>query len=292
MYIGNINTKNKVIQWLNEYYHSNNTKLPCIILHGSHGNGKTYLVELLAKQFKVDIYKITADDVATQQNIKDCIQRLNLRKLDGSTEKIILLDSIEEFKSTSCINKIVQCAHHPVICTTSKYYQPTNFAFKFKNIPVYKPYPNKLYDLLEQQNTNLTNEQLHHIAQHSPSIRSALNSLHTGEPNTLIDPNNNILGLMRQLPKRAIKQDMNLTDILIISKKINCFTEEGQQIYSRFCIFNADIKIKFKGAIDSFVINNMLEPIEKVQWFTNNKISTKQVKQKEQPKKDNILDYF
>jgi len=260
-YIGNTDNVDRLTNWLNDYYHSKHNKTPnYAVLHGTSGNGKTFLVYCLSKTFQVDVYKITSDD-----DINNAIQCLNLQPLDGSLKKIVLVDSVDEFKNKSNIYNIDKVCRHPIIYTCINY--PPQELRHGLTIEIQKPFTTELYDFLKTQPHNLTDQQLLTIARDSPSVRSAINSLHTGIVTKHTQPHTNIFNIKNNLLQRALQQDLTLPLLLTLNKNANYYTPATYKVLQRFCVFDVSLRVAYKSTIDSFIVNNMLEPIESLTWF-------------------------
>jgi len=295
MYIGNEEQLNKLIVWLNTYLYHRPKEF--YILHGDHGNGKTLMVEHLAKKFKVDLCKVTCEDVKGKDNLNSCIKQINLCNLNGfGNKKIILLDDIEEFNNNT-ISKILDISIYPVICTTLKY--PTDtYSMKYKRLEIKRPRTSQILRILKihQKETgigkNLKEEQLEYIAKESPSVRSAINSLYTGIVTKHIKPHNNIPKIKKQLVQRELTQNIDRTLLRVLTKNMHCYNENTYKVFNRFCIYDFDLMVRFKESIDSFKVNNMIEPIEHIKWlYYKQKEIVKKEKQikkeekKQEPKK-------
>jgi len=117
-FIGNEDTKISLTDWLNVFFHSKTKKTKnYAILYGQSGNGKTTLVYSLADLFKVDVYKITADEISSKEDLNLCKQSLNLQKLGGSLKKIVLVDDLNEFSNKRIITELHRICNHPIIYT-------------------------------------------------------------------------------------------------------------------------------------------------------------------------------
>jgi len=280
MYVGNKESKTKLIQWLKEFYTSRQKKTPnYAVLHGPPGNGKTYLVEYLAKIMKLNIHKVTPDD-----NIKDFLKTINICKLDDlHTKKIILIDSLDDFSNTYIHNIDIVCKY-PIIYTSIKY--PPESLRNGLILSIKKPFTTELFDYLKikqkELNFNYSDSLLLQIAEQSPSVRSAVNSLYTGIPQQTIYPDTNILTIKKSLVSRSLKQDIDIPLLHALTK--NGIFSNNLQVLKQFADYDVLLRIKYKQSIDNYLVNNMLPPIETLKWYNEQKKPKKQVKEIKQKK--------
>jgi len=298
MYVGDINQVNKLVKWLNDYYHSKQNDTPkFVILHGPTGNGKTLLVYKLAERFKVDVYRITSEDVSTKQTLSDTLQRINLCSIDGNqTKKIVLIDDIQDFSNHTYI-KILDISMHPVMITSDKYLSPNiteNIKHKFFQLEIKKPLPSQIFKIIKtvQQEQkigiNLTDQQLETIARESKSARGAINALYTGQIQHLT-PQPSILDIRRQLPKRELTKDIDIPLMVSLTKTQHCYDTDTLDVYNRFCEFDFCLRGKFYQKIDKEIVNLIPEPIEQIKWIKQEKKKQKKFKsKKEEPPKQSI----
>ena len=280
MYIGNIDSKTALIKWFKEFFNSKTTKTPkYAVLHGPPGNGKTHLVEYLAQAMHLNIHKLTADD-----NIKDFLQTMNICKLDDLyTKKIILIDSIEDFKGNSIYN--IDICNYPIIYTSLSY--PPEEIRHGLILPITKPTSSKLFELLKEKQKTMNikhpDNVLLKIAEESQSVRSAINSLYTGIVQKTSYPNTNILDIKRDLVNRALQQDIDINLLHTITKTGNFYN--NLPILKQLALYDISLKVKYNPSIDHFLINNMPAPIESLTWI---KQENKKYQKKPKPKPKSI----
>ena len=287
-FIGNETQIAKLTKWLNDYFHSKTNKTPdYAVLYGTSGNGKTALVYCLASAFDVDVYKITSNST-----INESIQSLNLQQLDGKSKKIILVDDYNEIKNKSQLLKIPSITNFPVIFTNNLY--PPEELRSGLTLEIKKPRSSQLLALLQTKPHNLTPTQLLTIARDSISVRSALNSLHTGLVNKSVSPNINILDIKRNIVQRGLKQNLTPLLLRVLYKNMNCYTPAGLKCLDYIAAWDAEFKIKYKPTIDSFIINNSPAPLESLAYLTNKTPSKNQKPSKPKPIKPthNDIDSF
>jgi len=287
---GNGKSKAILISWLDEFFHSknNNTKMFAVII-GRTGNGKTSLVQALAEEYNVDLYRITVEDIFSSKDFNTCIKCLNLEKLEGKNAKIILFDDFYELPFKSKIVSLCQekICKYPIILTMDKYPEEE----ELRNgliVKLKKPLTSDLVELLKENqkelNVNYSEKELYQIAVKSPSVRSAINSLFTGVAIERDNPKPSLLDKRNLIVQRALNKDLNRYPnepylLSSLTKNMNCFNGSGFKVLKRFAIFDYYITTKYL-AIDKFLVNNMLEPIEEVKWF--------KFKKKEKPKQKKV----
>jgi len=284
MYEGNEYTVNRLNKWLEEYYHSKTNNTPKLaVLYGTSGNGKTELVYHLAKLFKVDVFKITSEDISTKENLNKTLQCINICSFDTThLHKIVLIDDIQDFSNNTYI-KIIDISMHPVIATSDKYISNT-FPCKYFQMEIKKPLTSQIVKILKQQSmsSKYTDTQLEYFAKESSSVRSAINALYTGQLQTLTKPQPSILNIRIQLAQRGLQKDLDIPLIKILTKNQHCYDEDTCKVFNRFATFDNNLKAKFYQTIDKDLINLVPEPIEKIKWIKNSKPKYK--KEKPKPK--------
>jgi len=299
MYIGNKEEKAKTIKWLNEYFHSktNKTKDYCV-LYGEPGNGKTFLVYHLATKFKVEVHRITADEVTSKKELNDKLKCLNICSLDGQhTKKVILIDDLEDFKFKANICKITDICNYPIFYTSLEY--PPDTLRSGLTLEIKKPSTPDLFKLLKlkqkEMKTGITlkDEKILQIAKESPSVRSAINSLYTGIVNKSMNPNTNLYKLKKQIKQRDLQEDLISSKhreiFNTLSKRLNCYTPKTYKIIDSFATYDFLFKGHYYSTIDKFLINNTSIQIEDISWFKfEKKKPKKNQKEPQQPKKKEI----
>jgi len=283
MYVGNTDSKNKLIKWLKEFYNGRQKDTPkYAVLHGPPGNGKTYLVETLAQSMKLNIHKLTPDD-----NFKEFLQTVNICKLDDlDTKKLILIDSLKEFNNTYFQDLEIVYINYPIIYTSTEY--PSEKLRKGLILPIEKPPSTAIMSLLKEKqktiNKSYTDHQLLQLAEQAPSVRSAFNSLYTGIPQTTIYPDTSIYDIFKSLKSRCLKQDIDISLLHSLTKNINCYTDAGFKVLEQFAEYDYRLKVQFEQSIPKFEVNNMTAPLEQINWLKKEKKSKKQSKP-QSPKK-------
>ena len=289
---GNGKSKTLLISWLDGFFHSKNNKTkPFAVIIGRTGNGKTSLVQALAEGYNVDLYRITVEDILSSKDFNTCVKSLNLEKLDGKNAKIILFDDFYELPFKSKIVSLCQekICKYPIILTMDKYPEEEELR-RGLLVTLKKPLTSDLVELLKEKQkkleVNYSEKELFQIAVKSPSVRSAINSLFTGVAIERDNYKPSLLDKRNLIVQRDLKEHLNRHQdkpylLSSLTKNINCFTDSGFKILRRFAIFDYTILGKFLP-VDKFLVNNMLEPIEELEWFESKE------KKKEKPKREEV----
>ena len=292
-----INKKKILTDWLDEFFHSKNNKTKKFtVIYGRSGNGKTALVQALAETYNVDLYRITAYDLIGSCNFNNCVKSLNLEKIDGKKSKIVLFEDFYEIRYFR--GRIIELLESnickfPIIITMDRYPNEDTLRTGLC-LELGKPLTSELVELLRKKQKelgfNYSDDILRKIAIESYSVRSAFNSLFTGDTIKRNNPNPSLFDLYNQLLQRRLQQDIRFVSnkpylITTIVNRMNCYTDEGLKILHRFTIFDHSVRVKYLS-IDKFLVNNMKEPIENLKLMKNT--NTKQIKKKSKKIKQQI----
>jgi len=316
-FIGNLDVKNAITEWLNTWYHKGYSGLPLYaILFGGTGNGKTLLPTLLAKMFGVELVRITPYDIGSMNDVHDFVKTINNMTLDGDAYKLILIDDIDELDSRYqvCLFEEANKSKFPIIFTSTSYSLPSGSIDKSlkrqtvdtkKNIKrmellkIEKPLTMDLVDHIRKKakdmNVVVSEDQLYDIAQKSLSVRSAEMSLYNFSINTTVNPLQTRREIIRSIGKRTLTEPINRSNIDSIFKAIKGYNKDAFRVKNQFANFDYRIRTKFEE-IEPFFVNEMIEPIEnvKLQYNYENKERVKESehisipKQEEEKKKEEV----
>lgn len=282
-FIGNHKQIKVLVDWLNICYHEPTTETSnyCIV-YGPPGNGKTLLVELLAKEFSVELFKITPLD---STGILDIIKSVNIKTFDGTNHKLILVDDLDEFPSrvTKQLIKIAEISNHPIIytCKVVPAYQDAFVNGSLKDIKerliwIRKPLTSEILDYLKSI-SNLPIETLDKIARESKSVRSAVLSIQNQSVNDLTNPTDSLIDTFRKLNNRCIDKVFNRYDITKVFNSIKGYDKDALRVMAKFAEFDFRATCKFED-IDPVFLNEMAEPIEKVEFENKKKNNSNKIK--------------
>jgi len=256
-------TKKQVVNWLNEFFHKKTEKTkPYCILHGTSGNGKTILPKLLAEEFDAELFYICPLDIQNNTDLNNIIKSLNTQSLTHR-KKIIHVDDVDEFHYNYKSKLVETISIYPVIytCNLIKGFSE-DFGTNGLRVFMRKPITSEILKFLETI-SDLPIETLDNIARNSKSMRSAVLSTYTGELNELRHPTVSMKEFLWNVKKRDIDDVLNRGKISYIFKSIRGYDSDALKVMNRFADFDYRCRVKFEE-IDSYIVNNMIEPIEKI----------------------------
>jgi len=267
---------------LNNYFDEKTGKIKnYCILHGTSGCGKTYLVKLLAKEYKMDLLHITPLDINSNEDMNNFIKSVNITALFGNKVKLILVDDIKEYISVyrKELYKIGMegKSNHPIIYTSRNLSKiPYDFMssglndFR-KGIKILRPTENDMYEYLKTFDSDLPDDNIRKIAKESKSVRSAVLSLQNSSVNDMINPVQTNYEILNSIKKRDLQEDLDISMIYYTFNSIRGYDRNSLKVMFRFADFDWRIN-KYKRTllysqdpIDKFFVNNMIEPIEEVE---------------------------
>ena len=289
--LGNQETISVLVDWLNIYYHQPTKEIPnYAILFGSTGNGKTYIPTVLAKEFGVERFRITVDDIKSNEDFNQIIKSINMATLDGAKHKLILVDDVDAFQSKyqTRLFEIGKISKNPVIYTSSTFSLPFNASDFMKEkwaefikdslkkvarspegriiwsklLKIEKPTVDDLFGYLKSI-SKLPDDTLRMIAEKSKSVRSAVLSTYNIAINDLTDGIATKGDLLKSITKRQLDEPLTRENIDFIFKAIRGYDDNAFKVMKKFADFNYRIKAKYEE-IDPIFVNEMEEPIEKI----------------------------
>jgi len=313
-FIGNKQAVMDIIQWLNEFYHKKvsticphcsfpiiselNENIYCpnckksfsyhrkvyAIIYGNTGCGKTYLIKQLAKEFNVNLLRITPIDIENGKSIRDLQKSLNITSLDGDNNKLILIDDVDDYKSNlkKQFFNLTEISEHPIVFVKRTF--PSSLERGNNGgalvIELKKPITKELLGYL-QTISNLPEDKLEEIARSSPSFRSAVISAKTSMVNDLIVPYKSKYQKLKDVKERKFDEPLNRKNIKWLFNCIRGADEDAYQFMENLARFDYLIRYKYME-IDPFILNSL--PIN----YDNIKLEqrfTETPQKKQQPKK-------
>lgn len=287
-FIGNEETVKIIGDWLSAYYNNpKNVSNKYAIIFGNSGNGKTFLVSILAKLYRVELFYITPDDVTNELDANNIYKSINLKTLDNTTNKLILIDDVDEITESSfkeLMFSVPKMSIYPVIYTSKSYYLQKEFidgslkkivldnkghVKKTELLKVVKPLTSILEEYLKRKaeriGVKVSDEVLHDIALNSKSVRSAELSLYNQVVNDVLNPEKTKYELLKSISARKLQEPLTRENINMIFKSIKGYDENALRVMLKFAEFEYRIRVKNED-IDPLFVNEMIEPLEKVKF--------------------------
>jgi len=263
-FVGNKEAISKIINWLNACYHNEIRETNYVVLQGVSGNGKTELVLLLAKSFDVALFRITPSDIENQQDLNDFIKSVNITTLEGKKHKLILIDDLDDYskENQKKLFELPLVSKHPIIYACKTTYFDKDFLKNGMYVKLKKPLTSELMEHLKTI-SDLPEDKLKEIALESKSFRSAILSVKNASVNELLNPNITKRESLRSINDRKLMEPINRENINFIFKSIKGYDKNALLVMLRFADFDYRIKAKFEE-IEPYLVNKMIEPIEKV----------------------------
>lgn len=273
-FIGNKSVTFKITKWLNDFF-SKSTNIKYCILYGASGCGKTTLVKLLAEEYKIDLLNVTPSDINNKDDMNNIIKSVNITSLDGSKYKLILIDDIDEYQ-LSYRKKLYEIglekkSINPIIYTSHSLQLSRDFTREALRIKLLRPQTRDLFNYLKTLNkNNLSDDILMNLSKESKSVRSAVLSLYNSSINEMVHPVQTKYEKLNSIKKRNLQDNLDYPMIRYVCDSIRGYDKDALKVMYRFAEFDWMIN-KYRNItqypqdnIDTFFVNNMIEPIEKV----------------------------
>lgn len=288
-YIGNYETVKALNNWLQQHFDTfcnGEPKLepkPYVILHGSSGNGKTFLIECLAHDYNLDFLRFTADDFG---NVNTLEKSINLQSLNSDKQKLILFDDIEDIKNKRRLYKMWETSRYPIVYITNDLGELDNdFKENGLILKIKRPLNFEIKQLLEKKLKELIIEckDVDEIASQSVSVRTALQGLLMDCIIVKKHPNNNIYRLVNLMAQRLLNEDIGWYTILNAFKNIKGIDIKSYKLMSKFAEMDYVTHVEHFGnkeILFDFLFFNFLKDIELVKPTFEEKKKTNNKKSK------------
>jgi len=276
----NTNAKTKLVKWINEYIDNKHNKF--LVLYGQSGNGKTFLIKLLAKEAGMEVFLIEPENITSMEDLNNILKGIN----SAFDERLILIDDFDLFKKTyrKKLEEIPEISRYPVVFTSSTWVYNSTFLKDAVVIKLKKPLTSELRQFLVKLGADY--DLAEKIASESKSIRSAVLSLQNKTVNELTRDLQTRRDVLEDLKSRKLEEKVNRKSVEWIFESIRGYDRSALQLMLELAEYDYKIKANFQE-IDEFVVNNMSAPIEKVelkQRFKNNNKKNKPVIKMKSPK--------
>lgn len=310
--LGNQDTIEILVDWLNIYYHQPTKEISnYAVLFGSTGNGKTYIPTVLAKEFGVERFRVTADDIESSEDINQILKSINMATLDGAKHKLILIDDIDMYHTRyqTKLFEVGKISKNPVIYTSSTYILPSDFLkgslkkviknaegriLRSELLKIKKPAISDLYNYLKSI-SKLPDDTLMNIAEKSKSVRSAVLSTYNLAINDMTECMTTKWELLKSITKRQLEEPLTRDNIGFVFKAIRGYDQNAFDVMLQFSNFDYRLKPEFyrrkkskviEIEIDPMFVNEMKKPIEKIKlsYPKFERINNTQKKEYEQKK--------
>jgi len=277
-FVGNEIQVHKICNWLNKLYHNEKNDISnYAIIHGFSGNGKSFLVELLANDFNVELFKITPFELNSETNLNNFIKSINIKTLTGKKNRLIFIDDFDEFdwKYRKKLYDIPDISIYPVIYSTKTFSIDKNFYQFYKKaltISLSKP---RMGDMIKYIKNKLPfyydKTKVEQILKESNSFRSAVLSVYNMSVNNLTNPTVSKQSFISSVNRKVTNKNLTSNDVKLIFDSIRGYDINSMKVMMKFAEFDYRLKGKFERtegesypAIDKFFVNNMKEPINKI----------------------------
>jgi replication-associated recombination protein RarA len=254
----NTNAKTKLVKWINEYIDGKHNKF--LVLYGQSGNGKTFLIKLLAKEAGMEVYTIEPENITSIEDLNNVIKGIN----SAFDERLILIDDFDLFKKKYMkkLEEIPEISNYPVVFTSSAWVYNSTFLKDAVVIKLKKPLTSELRQFLIKLGADY--DSADKIASESKSIRSAILSL---QNNAINDLTRNLLtrsDKLQKLNSRKFEEKINRQSIKWLFESIRGYDDSSLKLMLELAEYDYKIMANFQE-IDEFIVNNMSSPVEKVQ---------------------------
>ena len=298
-FIGSFNQIDALMYWLNIRYGAksqpkhwfdafNPNDFKFVLILSDSGNGKSYLVELLSKDFNVELFTITSSNLINENDMNNFIKSINMQTLDGR-KKIIFIDDLDEFsiKYKKKLIEIKELSVYPIIYTSTLYINLGNIntekqnkntnkqSFTYLNdgfiVKLHKPLASELEKFLKEKSlTDISDDIIKKISLESKSVRSAINSLINYSVNELVEPHKTFRDLVNDTKHRKLSKPLNTKLLNVLVNSIKDYSDDSKKLLFRLAEFdylmNRNWSQVGRRDIHQFIVNNMKENVENLEY--------------------------
>jgi len=294
----NFNTVSTLAKWIENYYFEpDKVKHNYAILIGSSGNGKSYLCELLANSFNIELFRVTPNDITSKEDLYDIIKSVRIKTLSGKQHKLILIDDFDDYQKVykNGLIEIGTLSCYPVIYTLKSYpYGLKEFAnnsLKNNNRFLYVNKPLKS-DLMQHFSGKLSDEELEDLIEKSVSFRGVMLGI-TGGANELIEAEENVFQVLNSMKKRELNNPIDRKNVKLFFDSVKGDKGSGKNILMvRQALNEYSYRTHVQHeTIDPWEINNAETPFEKVSFtpvFRKRKNRNNNIKKEKKTRKKKL----
>ena len=181
----------EIKNFIEEFYLGNltKTKKKAIILHGTHGIGKTTMAQVIALETGSEIFELNASDIRNKTSLNEILKPATEQQSLIGKRKIILIDEVDGISSTesrgiSELISIIDASPYPVIITANDVWNKklSPLRKKAKMIKLkevdYRAIKNILMGILKKEGKFLDSDVLNEISINARGdMRAAINDL-------------------------------------------------------------------------------------------------------------------
>lgn len=262
------------------------------IIYGDSGNGKTCICEYFAEKMDLELFRFTPVDIENEKDYYNIVKSVNADTF-SEKRKLVVIDDIDDFsaKYAKRLKKeLVEISKYPVVFTCSEKPKYSEFTKQSILVRVMKPLVSEIVKhLRETLDVSLSDDELREIVQKSTSFRSAVLSAQSSMVNDLLIPYQTKYEILRDIKNRKLKEPLTRQNIWWIFNSIRGVDDNAYAVLRKFAEFDYLIRTKHIE-IDSFVVNNLREPIDKITWKQHYRFrkNNNWGKKKKEPKVDKI----
>lgn len=268
--------------WFDEF---NPQHFKFALITADSGNGKTYLGELLSKDFNVELFNINPANLINDDDMNNFFKSINMQTLDNR-KKLIFIDDLDEFPSKyrKKLIDLKEISRFPIIYTSTLYMKDIGMIDTKKQsrnkkrksfiylkdgfiVKIHKPLSSELQKFLEKKSLDKVPENVvEKIANDSKSVRSALHSLINYSVNELVEPHKTFRDLVNDVKHQRLGKPLDNTLLKILVGSINDYSNDAKKVMFRCADFDYWINRKWnevgRKTIHPFIVNHLNEPLE------------------------------
>jgi len=269
--------------WFDEF---NPQHFKFALITSDTGNGKTYLGELLSKDFNVEMFNINSSNLVNDDDMNNFFKSINLQTLDNR-KKLIFIDDLDEFslKYRKKLIELKTISRFPIIYTSTSYMKDIGMIDTKKQsrnkkrksfiylkdgfiVKIHKPISSEIKKFLQKKAFNdIPEDVIEKIANESKSVRSAINSLINYSVNELVEPHKTFKDNVNDIKYQRLDKPLDNTLLKVLFDSINGYNDDAKKVMFRCADFDYWMNRKWNEVgrrhINPFIINHLSEPLKK-----------------------------
>lgn len=269
--------------WFDEF---NPQHFKFALITADSGNGKTYLCELLSKDFNVELFNINPSNLSNNDDMNNFLKSINMQTLDNR-KKLIFIDDLDEFSSKyrKKLIDLKELSRIPIIYTSTLYMKDIGMINTKKQsrnkkkksftylkdgfiVNIHKPLSSELKKFLQKKALDDVPENIiEKIANKSKSVRSAINSLINYSVNELVEPHKTFKDNVNDIKYQRLDKPLDNTLLKILFDSINDYDDAAKKVMFQCADFDYLMNRKWnevgRRTIHPFIVNHINESLEK-----------------------------